>query len=190
MVNTRLFVSLIVFLSITLSSVSFSQVQVLRQLAGSGGGAINQASNNLRVNSTISQTAIALDVESLMPPSFVAQGFWSFLPIFLSVENQTQKEVKKVITNYPNPVNNFTTFTYNLDKAARVSLKIYDITGQEIATLVDEYQTEGEKKIEWNVRGNDGLMVSSGTYLYELSIMNSSSTNSNYNLRNILVITR
>ena len=189
MINTRLLISLITFLSITLSSVSFSQIIVVRQLAGSGGGGVNQTSNNLMVNHTISQTAIALDILSATPPpTFVAQGYWSPIPLFLSVDDQPQVRNKKMITNYPNPVNSFTTFSYNLEKAARVVLKVYDITGQEIATILDEYQTQGDKKIDWDVKGKDGVLVSSGTYLYELNVSNTG--NNIINERNIMVIAR
>lgn len=191
MYNTKTIIKTILVFMFLVNSASFSQVQVLRQLAGSGGGAIFQTSADLSVNSTIGQPVI--DFKPIQPNpifNFVIEGFWATFPIFVSVETPKQAEVKKTISNFPNPVNNSTTFTYRLDSPGRVSLKIYDITGQEIVTLVDDYQNLGEHKIDWDVKGSNGLLTPSGTYLYELNVTTSGNSQSNYNLRNILVITR
>lgn len=185
MKRIRLITGLFVLLGISFTGQAYSQIQVIRQLAGSGAGAVNQHANNLQVNYTLSQTAVDLKFN---PPSAIIQGFWSFAPIFLSVETPTQVETKKVITNYPNPVNSFTTFNYRLDKASRITLKIYDITGHEVVTLVDEYQSQGEQKVSWDVKGNDGNLVPNGTYLYELNVSGNSSNA--YSLRNVMVIAK
>ena len=187
MSNTKTFIKAVAVFMLLFSSVSFSQVQVLRQLAGSGGGAIFQTTADLSVNYTIGQPVISLKVN---PPLSVIEGFWSTFPLFLSVETPKQAEVKKTISNFPNPVNNTTTFTYRLDAPGRVTLKIYDITGQEVITLIDDYQGAGEQKIDWDVKGSNGLLTPSGTYLYELNVVTSGNTQSNYNLRNIMVISR
>lgn len=187
MSNTKTFIKAMTVFMLLFSSVSFSQVQVLRQLAGSGGGAIFQTTSDLSVNYTIGQPVISLKVN---PPLSVIEGFWSTFPLFLSVETPKQTEVKKTISNFPNPVNNFTTFTYRLDTPGKVTLKVYDITGQEVITLIDDYQGAGEQKIDWDVKGSNGLLTPSGTYLYELNVVSSGNTLSNYNSRNIMVISR
>ena len=187
MYSRKTLIKTILVFMFLVNSASFSQVQIIRQLAGSGGGAIFQTTADLSVNSTIGQPVISLKIN---PPLSVIEGFWSTFPLFLSVETPKQTEVKKTISNFPNPVNNTTTFSYRLDAPGRVTLKIYDITGQEMMTLIDDYQNQGEQKIDWDVKGSNGLLTPSGTYLYELNVTTSGNTQSNYNLRNILVISR
>ncbi len=66
---------------------------------------------------------------------------------------------------YPNPFNSTTKITYYIPTSAKVTLKIYNITGQEIITLVDELQPSGNKSVLWKGRDNRGQIVSSGVYI-------------------------
>ncbi len=70
--------------------------------------------------------------------------------------------------NYPNPFNPTTTIRFQIPEATHVLLKIYDINGKEIRTLIDEDETEGIKTVTWNGRDNNGRQVSSGVYFYRL----------------------
>ncbi len=70
--------------------------------------------------------------------------------------------------NYPNPFNPTTTIKYNIPKTSNVVLKIYNLIGQEIATLVNEKQNAGEKSVIWNGKDHSGQRVSSGVYIYQL----------------------
>jgi hypothetical protein len=54
--------------------------------------------------------------------------------------------------NYPNPFNPSTSIEYVLVQQSRVILKVYNILGQEVRTLVNEFQTAGEKSVVWNGR--------------------------------------
>ena len=72
--------------------------------------------------------------------------------------------------NYPNPFNPTTTVTYDLPKDTKVVLKIYNVLGQEIRTLVNENQTAGYKSIVWNGKDNLGQIVGSGVYMYRLQV--------------------
>jgi hypothetical protein len=64
---------------------------------------------------------------------------------------------------YPNPFNSQTIISYSLPTGSQVSLDIFDILGNNVATIVNEEQTEGFHKIAWNA---DGLP--SGIYFYKL----------------------
>lgn len=70
--------------------------------------------------------------------------------------------------NYPNPFNPQTTITYELKKNAQVSLKIYNLLGQSVRTLVDEKQFEGRHSIQWNGKDQKGIDVASSLYFYKL----------------------
>ncbi len=66
--------------------------------------------------------------------------------------------------NYPNPFNPTTKITYSLPVASDVTLRIYDILGREIKTLVDEQQNAGIHSLTFNATD-----LSSGTYFYKLT---------------------
>jgi len=70
--------------------------------------------------------------------------------------------------NYPNPFNPATTIAYQLAGNANVVLKIYNVAGQEIKTLVNEKQSAGPQKVVWDGSDNSGQQVASGIYLYKL----------------------
>jgi hypothetical protein len=69
--------------------------------------------------------------------------------------------------NYPNPFNPTTTIQYNLEKASQVSLRIYNLLGNEVGTLVDGFQNAGRYSVQFGANnGTQGL--SSGMYFYRL----------------------
>ena len=70
--------------------------------------------------------------------------------------------------NYPNPFNPETQISYSLPAPSDVSLKIYNIHGQLINTLVDGRQSAGQKVVVWDARDQFGKGVSSGLYFYVL----------------------
>jgi len=70
--------------------------------------------------------------------------------------------------NYPNPFNPTTEIAFTLPQAAHVTLEIYNVLGQHVATLVDGYREAGEHVIQWESKDAGGQQVSSGIYLYRL----------------------
>ncbi len=70
--------------------------------------------------------------------------------------------------NYPNPFNPTTRISYDLPRETRVVLKIYDLLGHEVRTLVNEDQASGSKSVAWDSLDNSGRRVSSGVYFYRL----------------------
>ncbi|MCD4692057.1 MAG: T9SS type A sorting domain-containing protein, partial [Calditrichales bacterium] len=74
--------------------------------------------------------------------------------------------------NYPNPFNPTTTIKYDIPKEAHVLLKIYNIRGQEVRTLVDSKVSTGSHRVVWNGTNNHGEPVTSGIYIYKMKAGN------------------
>ncbi len=70
--------------------------------------------------------------------------------------------------NYPNPFNQATIIKYELPNSTHVELKIYDLLGQELITLIDEEQADGFHAVQWNGKNHIGLPMPSGMYLFRL----------------------
>jgi hypothetical protein len=100
---------------------------------------------------------------------------------FILLENGTDQTVStdpirfilpddyRLAQNYPNPFNPNTTIRYTIPINRRVSIKVYNITGQLVRTLIDnEMANAGTHKVVWNGKNNFGRNVSTGIYLYSL----------------------
>ncbi len=69
----------------------------------------------------------------------------------------------KVFQNYPNPFNPTTTIHYELPLEGFVTLKVFDVLGKEIKTLIEGYKTEGRYEVEF-----DATALTSGMYFYRI----------------------
>jgi hypothetical protein len=81
----------------------------------------------------------------------------------ISINSGPVPENYALSQNYPNPFNPTTKINFMLPKSGMVTLKIYDILGSEVATLVNENMNAGSYNIDWNAGG-----LSSGVYFYRL----------------------
>ncbi|MCP5061990.1 MAG: T9SS type A sorting domain-containing protein [Ignavibacteriae bacterium] len=77
--------------------------------------------------------------------------------IFISSTNYSLSQ------NYPNPFNPTTTISYSIPELSNITLKVFDVLGKEIITLVSEQKLKGNYKIEFNAS-----QLPSGTYFYRL----------------------
>ncbi len=78
--------------------------------------------------------------------------------------------------NYPNPFNPGTEIEYTLHKPTYVTLQIYNLLGQKVKTLVNEYQPFGSHHIVWDGKNERGKIASSGIYFYRLEVNGVSQT--------------
>jgi hypothetical protein len=74
--------------------------------------------------------------------------------------------------NYPNPFNPVTNLEYDLQKEAFVSVTIYDMLGNQVTKLINQFQNSGRKSIQWDATNNKGQSVSAGVYLYRIQAGN------------------
>ena len=71
--------------------------------------------------------------------------------------------------NYPNPFNPTTTIEYSIERRSHVTLKVYDVTGALVTTLVDrEVDPSQVQPVTWDGRDGAGTRVASGVYFYHL----------------------
>jgi hypothetical protein len=72
--------------------------------------------------------------------------------------------------NYPNPFNPTTNIAYNMQVPGNVTLEVYNIKGQKVKTLIDEYKNAGNHIITWNGNNDSNQSVASGVYFYKMKV--------------------
>ena len=97
------------------------------------------------------------------PPAGVAVSASGPLPAAYALEQ-----------NYPNPFNPSTEIRYQLPADSRVSVKIFNLLGEEVATLVNGEQAAGNRSVQWNAS------VPSGIYFYQLEATGLAGARSSY----------
>ena len=80
-----------------------------------------------------------------------------------SAKNPVSAVVFELSQNYPNPFNPSTTISYSIPNAGYVSLRVYDLLGHEVTTLVNTFKEAGNYSASWNAS-----KATSGMYLYKL----------------------
>ncbi|MBF0431006.1 MAG: T9SS type A sorting domain-containing protein [Fibrobacteria bacterium] len=79
--------------------------------------------------------------------------------------NHSKKEIRILHQNYPNPFTSYTVFSFDLNSDNRISLKIFDVSGNEITTLIkDRFYQAGGYEVKW-----DALSMPSGIYYYQIT---------------------
>ena len=83
-----------------------------------------------------------------------------------SIDSETETDIPKVFAleqNYPNPFNPSTKISWQSPVAGHQTIKVYDVLGNEVTTLVDEFKSAGKYEINF-----DASHLSSGVYFYSL----------------------
>ena len=121
----------------------------------------NGASNN--------QWHDAVDVANNIVIVYLIRAYVSF-PGITGVQQVVELTPSsyKLEQNYPNPFNPETAISYQLSTVSKVQIKVYDILGKEIATLVNGEKPAGKYQITWKGTDNYGNKVSSGVYFYRI----------------------
>ncbi len=87
------------------------------------------------------------------------------LPTSVKQTSNTVPQSMRLDQNYPNPFNPETKIAYAVPKTASVSLKIFNVLGQEVATLYNGIQSPGSYTATFN-----GVNLASGAYIYTLTV--------------------
>ena len=103
---------------------------------------------------------------------------WEYPVPVTSVENKLKADNAvpasfQLYQNFPNPFNPTTTISYYLDKKTNVELKIYNVQGRLVKTMVNAVEAKGDHNVVWDGTNTNGTPVSTGIYFYSLITKNS-----------------
>ncbi|MFC1476840.1 SBBP repeat-containing protein [candidate division KSB1 bacterium] len=88
-------------------------------------------------------------------------------PTAISTERQAPEDFC-LLQNYPNPFNPETTIQFEMPVFSHVTLRIFDVLGREVKTLIDRDMPAGRFYVQWNGTNNTGMPVSGGIYIYRM----------------------
>jgi hypothetical protein len=126
-----------------------------------------------QTNSVTSAILLATDLDTLEINKINAQMFYDSLmrvrDIPTIVQNENQMPLNFSLGDaYPNPFNPSTTIEFQIPKESWVTLKIYDILGKEVTTLINEITSPGKHTVKFDIRAATNRDASSGVYFYRL----------------------
>ena len=124
--------------------------------------------DKIKLRATITDTSIYNNVYHYPDTGWVIMNV---LPPVMNVENENKPQSYKLAQNYPNPFNPLTKIMYQIPEANLVTIKVYDVLGNEIETLVNEEKNAGSYKVDFN-----GSALTSGIYYYRIITGNFSQT--------------
>jgi parallel beta-helix repeat protein len=122
------------------------------------------SSQPINIGTSLVSPIVNIDIAGVFRPqgSGYDIGCYEFTSTTEVVEENTPQSLQ-LFQNYPNPFNPSTTIQYAIDSRQFVTLKVYDILGNEIATLVDEYRPTGKHWVSYNAS-----LLPSAVYIYQL----------------------
>jgi hypothetical protein len=106
------------------------------------------------------------------------RGCWTFnvnQAVGIAGNNNDIPKEYRLMQNYPNPFNPSTSISYQLPSGGFVTLKIYDILGNQVTELVTGHQNAGVHRVEWDASG-----YPSGVYFYKITVNNTDGGASNF----------
>lgn len=90
--------------------------------------------------------------------------------IIETIQDEIIPETFSLLGNYPNPFNPATVISYCMPYHSDVNLIVFDVMGKEIKSFEINSQSAGKHSIMWDGKNENGILVSSGMYLYRISI--------------------
>ena len=121
-------------------------------------------------NIDVANPTVASYWGSINPLFYDAWDYDSNMPSLGIDENENGLSPNRfsLSANYPNPFNPTTNFSFTLPHGAEVSVNIYNLLGEKVATVHNGYAKPGNYKANWNGKDMMGRNVPSGVYIYEL----------------------
>lgn len=124
--------------------------------------------DKIKLRATATDSSIFFNVAQYPDTGWVVMNV---LPPILNVENESFPIHYELLQNYPNPFNPSTKIKYQIPELNFVIIKVYDVLGTEITTLVNEEKIAGSYDVDF-----DGNELASGIYYYRITTGNFSQT--------------
>jgi hypothetical protein len=140
---------------------------VFQYVKSENAGAIKFEGDNKIVFYSFALSDLTVNHPNLMSPSDILLRTLDWLngPTSVPVQIDTTPTGFRLHQNYPNPFNLGTTISFEVPSTAHVALKIFNLNGQLIRTLVDKNMTAGFHAVSWDGKTDSGQEVSSGAYV-------------------------
>ncbi len=139
-----------------------AQTQITSQVISNGGTRMENGSYHLI--GTVGQPSIGSGSDA---SHTLNAGFWAQTGVLITGLEQIEKDILpasfRLEQNYPNPFNPTTTIHFALPKRAQITIKLFDLLGREIATLVEDKLNGGVHQINFEAAG-----LPSGLYFYTM----------------------
>ncbi len=150
---------------IVLSTASaFAQYSIQASVIGSGGAPMSNGTYSM--NGTIGQAVVGITTGS---PYLAQQGFWHNAGVSSSVDQRPGvASGYELEQNFPNPFNPSTVIRFSIPERVKVTLRVLNLLGEEIAREIDsEVMESGKYEVNFLAKG-----IPSGTYVYRLEAGN------------------
>jgi len=155
-----LMMGIVIFVILLFFQSASAQYAIPRSVFGSGGASLSSSAN--RLVGTLGQPFIGMASGA---SSRQIAGFWHVQRYLLTSVKEKSVEGLPVEyqleQNYPNPFNPSTTIEFALPEESQVSIKLYNVLGEEVATLVEGIEPAGFHKVQWKPE-----RLASGVYFY------------------------
>jgi len=160
--NKHSFIRICVCILLFLVQSSQAQNKISSNVLGNGGTTISGNSN--RISGTLGQNLIGVSSNANNTSN---AGFWYQTAELVTSVEQIETELLpnefRLEQNYPNPFNPSTTIQFAVPQTSNVTIRIYDILGREVATLIDEKYQPGQYKVIF-----EAGQLASGLYVYRI----------------------
>jgi len=133
---------------------------------------VNNPVNEQLLNSSLNISSFGIDENSELFICAFDGRIYQFKPTATGLPDQGSLLPKKfeLRQNFPNPFNPGTKIPFRLNEPARVSLRIFDVAGRYLHTLLDKFLPVGEHLVDWDGTDESGVAQSSGVYFYRLTV--------------------